>query len=29
MFKIRRGEEYVTLPLTLGPGDMKAGPRKK
>jgi len=21
MFKIRRGEEYVTLPLTLGPGD--------
>jgi hypothetical protein len=29
MFKIRRGEEYVTLPLTLGPGDAKPGRNRK
>jgi S1-C subfamily serine protease len=29
MFKIRRGDEYVTLPLTLGPGETKPGRNKK
>jgi S1-C subfamily serine protease len=28
MFKIRRGEDYVTLPLTLGPGESKPQPRR-
>ena len=28
MFKIRRGEDYVTLPLTLGPGENTPRGRK-
>jgi hypothetical protein len=28
MFKIRRGEDYVTLPLSLGPGESRPQPRR-